>query len=292
MTSSGATEKVPTTAEALRIFPDQPGQGLVQGIGGVPELELRVQHRVSDAVRGHLGLQVVEGLAGLHGGVEHYVVLLREVLRDLLAGTQLVGEPRAEVDDGIGHEALPPDSIGAHHHPHRPCRARGDSGGGAGTYNPAGNAPQQRRSAHARAGAQRSRGRHPDHHPESPGEAQRGQRGAGEGGPGGVPRGGTAIRRPGWSCFAAPAAPSAPATTLDSHEEGRKAEEVRIAVDRIQAISREIVLGNKVVIGAIHGWAVGAGPGVGDQLRPRAVGRERPRLLPRTRMGGSSSPAE
>lgn len=46
---------------------------------------------------------------------------------------------------------------------------------------------------------------------------------------------------------------------LDSHREGRRAEEVRIAVDRIQAVTREIVLGNKVVIGAIHGWAVGAG---------------------------------
>ena len=46
---------------------------------------------------------------------------------------------------------------------------------------------------------------------------------------------------------------------LESHDENQTAEDVRIAVDRIQAITREIVLGNKVVIGAIHGWAVGAG---------------------------------
>ena len=46
---------------------------------------------------------------------------------------------------------------------------------------------------------------------------------------------------------------------LDSHTEGRSAQDVRIGIDRIQAITREIVLGNKVVIGAIHGWAVGAG---------------------------------
>ena len=46
---------------------------------------------------------------------------------------------------------------------------------------------------------------------------------------------------------------------LDSHDGARTEEDVRIAVDRIQAITREIVLGNKVVIGAIQGWAVGAG---------------------------------
>ena len=46
---------------------------------------------------------------------------------------------------------------------------------------------------------------------------------------------------------------------LDSHTQGRSAEDVRIEIDRIQAMTREIVLGNKVVIGAIHGWAVGAG---------------------------------
>ena len=46
---------------------------------------------------------------------------------------------------------------------------------------------------------------------------------------------------------------------LDSHEEGRTETDVRVAVDRIQAITREIVLGNKIVIGAVQGWAVGAG---------------------------------
>ena len=46
---------------------------------------------------------------------------------------------------------------------------------------------------------------------------------------------------------------------LDTHDPTRTWEEERIAVQRIQDITREIVLGNKVVIGAIHGWAVGAG---------------------------------
>jgi len=47
---------------------------------------------------------------------------------------------------------------------------------------------------------------------------------------------------------------------LTSHGGGqRSAQDVRIGVDRLQAITRHIVLGNKVVIGAIQGWAVGAG---------------------------------
>ena len=47
---------------------------------------------------------------------------------------------------------------------------------------------------------------------------------------------------------------------LASHGDGERSPmEVRIGVDRLQAITRHIVLGNKVVIGAIQGWAVGAG---------------------------------
>ena len=45
---------------------------------------------------------------------------------------------------------------------------------------------------------------------------------------------------------------------LTSHS-NEGAMEVRVGVDQIQSITRELVLGNKVVIGAIHGWAVGAG---------------------------------
>ena len=35
--------------------------------------------------------------------------------------------------------------------------------------------------------------------------------------------------------------------------------EARIHVEAIQRITREIVLGDKVVVGAIHGWVVGGG---------------------------------
>ena len=47
---------------------------------------------------------------------------------------------------------------------------------------------------------------------------------------------------------------------LTTHGDGeRSIQDIRKGVDRIQAITRHIVLGNKVVIGAIQGWAVGAG---------------------------------
>ena len=46
---------------------------------------------------------------------------------------------------------------------------------------------------------------------------------------------------------------------LTTHQGDRTYGEERILVERLQAVTREIVLGNKVVIGAIHGWAVGAG---------------------------------
>ena len=36
-------------------------------------------------------------------------------------------------------------------------------------------------------------------------------------------------------------------------------EETRAYIESIQEITREIVLGNKIVLGAIHGWAVGGG---------------------------------
>ncbi len=35
--------------------------------------------------------------------------------------------------------------------------------------------------------------------------------------------------------------------------------DTRATIDALQAVTREIVLGNKVVVGAIHGWAVGGG---------------------------------
>ena len=46
---------------------------------------------------------------------------------------------------------------------------------------------------------------------------------------------------------------------LGAHAASPSEAGVRAAVDNIQAVTREIVLGNKVVIGAIHGWAVGGG---------------------------------
>ena len=39
----------------------------------------------------------------------------------------------------------------------------------------------------------------------------------------------------------------------------RNEAQARAFVDAIQAISREIVLGRKVVVGAVNGWAVGGG---------------------------------
>ena len=46
---------------------------------------------------------------------------------------------------------------------------------------------------------------------------------------------------------------------LSTHNPDKTWQEERIIIDKIQAITREVVLGNKIVIGAIQGWAVGAG---------------------------------
>ena len=46
---------------------------------------------------------------------------------------------------------------------------------------------------------------------------------------------------------------------LSTHNPDKTYQEERIIIDKIQAITRELVLGNKIIIGAIHGWAVGAG---------------------------------
>ena len=46
---------------------------------------------------------------------------------------------------------------------------------------------------------------------------------------------------------------------LTEHEDNPTATSLRTGVDNIQAVTREIVLGNKIVVGAIHGWAVGGG---------------------------------
>lgn len=46
---------------------------------------------------------------------------------------------------------------------------------------------------------------------------------------------------------------------LSTHNPDKTYQEERIIIDKIQAITRELVLGNKIVVGAIHGWAVGAG---------------------------------
>ncbi|MFI4988788.1 MAG: enoyl-CoA hydratase/isomerase family protein, partial [Alphaproteobacteria bacterium] len=42
-------------------------------------------------------------------------------------------------------------------------------------------------------------------------------------------------------------------------EQHRSPEEARAYVEQIQAVTRAISLGNKMVVGAIHGWAVGGG---------------------------------
>ena len=46
---------------------------------------------------------------------------------------------------------------------------------------------------------------------------------------------------------------------LTVHDDEPDEAEMRATVDALQAVTREIVLGNKVVVGAIHGWAVGGG---------------------------------
>jgi len=46
---------------------------------------------------------------------------------------------------------------------------------------------------------------------------------------------------------------------LTAHDEAPDEAKMRAQVDALQAVTREIVLGNKVVVGAIHGWAVGGG---------------------------------
>lgn len=45
----------------------------------------------------------------------------------------------------------------------------------------------------------------------------------------------------------------------DFENQGGDAEQTRSHVDAIQQVTREIVLGDKLVVGAIHGWAVGGG---------------------------------
>ncbi len=45
----------------------------------------------------------------------------------------------------------------------------------------------------------------------------------------------------------------------DFETQGSGEDETRGTVDAIQRVTREIVLGDKVVVGAIHGWAVGGG---------------------------------
>ena len=42
-------------------------------------------------------------------------------------------------------------------------------------------------------------------------------------------------------------------------QQGRTPEEAQAYVERIQNVTRAIVLGGKMVVGAIHGWAVGGG---------------------------------
>ena len=46
---------------------------------------------------------------------------------------------------------------------------------------------------------------------------------------------------------------------LTQHRESPVESEVRDEIEALQAVTREIVMGGKVVIGAIHGWAVGGG---------------------------------
>jgi enoyl-CoA hydratase/carnithine racemase len=46
---------------------------------------------------------------------------------------------------------------------------------------------------------------------------------------------------------------------LTAHEEAPDEADVRALVERLQAVTRAIVLGDKVVVGAIRGWAVGGG---------------------------------
>jgi enoyl-CoA hydratase/carnithine racemase len=45
----------------------------------------------------------------------------------------------------------------------------------------------------------------------------------------------------------------------DFENQGGSVEQTRSHVDSIQQVTREIVLGDKFVVGAIHGWAVGGG---------------------------------
>ncbi len=45
----------------------------------------------------------------------------------------------------------------------------------------------------------------------------------------------------------------------DLESQGETEDEVRGFVEAIQAVTRQIVLGDKLVVGAIHGWAVGGG---------------------------------
>lgn len=46
---------------------------------------------------------------------------------------------------------------------------------------------------------------------------------------------------------------------LKERREGRSPEEARAGTERVQQVTREMVLGDRVIIGAINGWAVGGG---------------------------------
>ena len=46
---------------------------------------------------------------------------------------------------------------------------------------------------------------------------------------------------------------------LKERRESRSAEEARAGTERVQQVTREMVLGDRIIIGAINGWAVGGG---------------------------------